>query len=950
MDLAVGPLARVELIKLADDEHAVLVGLHHIIYDGWSIAVLRQELLMAYRSYAEGLPLPLPELPIQYVDYAVWQRDRLSGEAFENLRGYWLNQLQDVPQLELPTDHPRPKVRTTRGASRRFQLSDELSRALKDLGQREQATLFMTLLAAFQVLLLRYSGQDSFAVGAPVAGRLQPGTENLIGFFANTLALRADLSGDPSFRELLHRVRETALAAYDHQEMPFGLLVQELCPRRDPGSHPVFQVMCVLQNFPLDQQDLSELELSGLAGVIRQGAADFDLSLGAHETEQGIRLSLSYRTELFDETTIERMTEHFQVLIESAADDPDRPISQLPLMTKAERKQVLVDWNNTDTDLPRSKCVPQLFEAQAEKTPDALALIDGPTQLTYQELNERVNQLAWHLQARGVGPDQPVAVRLDRSAELIVAMLAVLKAGGAYLPLDVQLPAERLQFMLENAAVDVVVTRLDLRSGLAEGPRHIVCVDANREQIASGPAVNPPCPVTSDNLAYVIYTSGSTGRPKGVMIEHRTLTPFALASAAEYEITPSDRVLQFASASFDTHVIEIFPCLVSGATLVLRTDEMLDCRRFLQRCDQWQVTAMLPPTSFWHELTLAMQAEGLKLPESIRLIAIGGEAGLPERLAKWFDCVGTGPRLINGYGPTEATCSTCFAELTPADGKRQRLPIGRPRGDFKVYVLDTRRQPVPIGVPGELYIGGDRLARGYLNQPELTAKCFVADPFVGTPNARMYRTGDLVRWRMDGQLEFIGRTDQQVKIRGFRIELGEIERALSAHPSLAEAAVLACERAPGDLQLAAYVVGRNGTPPDTNQLRIFLGEQLPEYMVPAVFVVLDAMPLTSSDKLDRRALPKPDWGRSTSDAGYVAPRTDTERKLAELWCDVLSVERVGIDDSFFEMGGNSLLVLRLVSKIRERFSVEPSMLQLFGSPTIAGLAQVIDEMRQAGVK
>jgi amino acid adenylation domain-containing protein/thioester reductase-like protein len=606
---------------------------------------------------------------------------------------------------------------------------------------------------------------------------------------------------------------------------------------------------------------------------------------------------------------------------------------------------VLADWNCTATDYPREVCMHELFERQARAAPDAVALVDGPQQCTYAELERRANQLAHELRARGAGPERLVAVRLPRSAGWAAALLGVLKAGAAYLPLDPHLPAERLRFALEDARVDCIVTLEGLAADLPPGLPHVVRLDADAGQIAERPTDAPPRTATPRNLAYVIYTSGSTGRPKGVMIEHQALVNYALAAADKYRITAADRVLQFASASYDAHVEELYPCWARGATLVLRNEEMLDCKRFLDLCDEWRLSFVTLPTAFWHELTAAMQAEKLALPATLRTLVIGGEQALPQRVAAWFECVGERVRLLNTYGPTETTVVATGTELCRDDGRQERLPIGRPLANMRAYVLDARRQPLPVGVRGELYIGGASLARGYLNSPELTAQRFVADPFAGQPGARMYNTGDAVRWRPDGQLEFLGRTDQQVKIRGFRIEPGEVERVLHEHPGVAEAAVVARERTPGNLQLAAYVCGRGGASPAAEQLRRFLAQRLPEFMIPAAFVVLDALPTTNSGKIDRRALPPPEWGVSSRAPG-AAPRTATQRQLAAIWCELLGIEAVGAEDDFFDLGGHSLLALRLMSRVREQFAVELPLVRLFTAPTLAALAESIDLTRQ----
>ncbi len=682
----------------------------------------------------------------------------------------------------------------------------------------------------------------------------------------------------------------------------------------------------------------------------RETAEDFDLALTAEEDEQGtINLRLDYRTDLFEEATATGMLGQLQTLLEGVIANPDRRISELPLLTEAESRQLLVEWNDTARDYPAGLCAHECFERQAEQTPGALALIDGPRQWTYQELDARANQLARSLQKRGLSPEQLVAVRLERSAEWVVAVLGVLKAGGAYLPLDPQLPAERLRFTLEDARVEILLTQQSLRSDLPAELRHVVCLDTDWPEIAACPADRPVRQAGREQLAYVIYTSGSTGRPKGVMIEHRALVNYTQAAIEQYGITSADRVLQFASASFDGHVEEVFPCLTRGGTLLLRNDEMLDCRKFLQRCGEWQLTFVSLPTGFWHELTRAIVADGLAVPATLRLVVIGGEQALPERVAVWFQRVDSRARLMNTYGPTETTVVATAAELGPDDGRENRVPIGRALRNTRVYVLDRGQQPVPVGVPGELHIGGESLARGYLNRPELTEERFVPDPF-GKAGARMYKTGDVVRWRNDGRLEFIGRSDQQVKIRGFRIEPGEVEQVLREHPAVADAAVVARERSPGDLHLVAYLTASEDATPVAADVRQFLRSRLPGFMVPTALVVLDRLPITPGGKVDRRALPAPDWSGAGigSEAEFIAPRTATEQQLAGIWSEVLSIERVGAHDNFFDLGGHSLLAIQVISRINRDLDLGIALRDLFEAATLKALAERVEAARQSG--
>jgi amino acid adenylation domain-containing protein len=940
IDLQKGPVLRMSVLKMSEDEHVLLAAAHHMIYDGWSLGIMARELAALYPAYRAGHPSPLPELSIQYADFAAWQRDLLQGETLNRLRTYWIEHLDGVPPLELPTDYPRPAVRTTRGDTLPCNLSPELSTAVREFCRREGVTPFMALLAAFQVLLQRYTGQDDFAIGSPVANRMRPETESLIGYFINVVVLRGDLSGDIGFRGLIERVRQVALGAFEHQELTLDRVVDAVKPARDPSRHPLFQAMFVLQNTEPPSLRSLGLEIEPFNELPAGDSAYFELTMSLEETDQGYHGSLNFNTDLFRPETATRMIQHYQTLLAAAIADPDRPLGALPLLGQDERRTLVDDWNGAHREYPQGVSIHELFESQVERTPDAVALVDGPRQWTYRELNERANRLAHYLQARGVGADHIVAVRLPRSAELIVGLWGVLKAGGAYLPLDPKLPAERLRFTLEDARVDVVLTVDQLRGDLPDGPQHVICLDTDWQQIALCPAERPVQETRDDHLAYVIYTSGSTGQPKGVMLEHRALVNYAHAVIDEYEITAADRVLQFASVSFDAHAEEIYPCLIVGGTLVLRSDDMLDCKRFLELCAEWQLTFVTLPTGFWHELTTAIATERFTVPATLRLLVIGGEAVLPDRVATWFESVGDRVRLLNTYGPTETTVVATVAELSRADSREERMPIGRPLANYRSYVLDRSLQPVPVGVRGELYVGGASLARGYLNRPELTAERFVPDPF-GPDGRRMYKTGDVVRWRRDGRLEFVGRTDHQVKIRGFRIEPGEVEQVLREYPLLADAAVVPRYRAPGDLQLVAYTVAQAGDAPTAAEMRQFLRERLPEFMIPATFMAIESMPMTTSGKMDRRALPEPDWSGATAQGEFVAPSTPLEEQLASIWSEVLSIERVGAQDDFFNLGGNSLLALRLASRVRQVFNVELPLMTLFTSPTVAALAEQI---------
>ncbi|HEX6289379.1 MAG TPA: amino acid adenylation domain-containing protein [Herpetosiphonaceae bacterium] len=994
-DLQRGPLLRATLIRLSPTEHVFLLNMHHIIFDGWSMGLMIREITTIYAARTSAAPgaapdvaALLPDLPIQYADVAVWQRDWLApgapGEVLEQQLSYWLEQLRGpLPVLQLRTDRPRPPVQTSRGAIERLLLPAELVAALNRLSQQEDASLFMTLLAAFNVLLARYSGQDDIIVGSPIANRDRFELESLMGFFVNTLLLRTDLTGNPSFRELLRRVRAVTLEAYAHQNVPFEQLVDVLRPERDPSYPPLFQVMFILQNAPMPSYNLPDLTLTPLE--YDTGTAKFDLTLALWPPIAGIDSSttnadelagtLEYNSDLFDAATIRRMLRHFEELLKVLARDPDQPIADLRFVPEDER-QLLTSWTPPQEPYADAVCLHELFARQAARTPDALAVTQfdpqrGERRLSYAELDRQSNQLAHYLRTLGVGPESRVGLLVERSPEMIVGLLGTLKAGGAYVPIDPTYPAERLAFILKDAQIGLVLTQRHLTPQLEEPmlnpPPRIVRLDADWPAISRESSAPPATEVQSTNLAYVIYTSGSTGQPKGVLTPHQAVVNYLEAVQTTYGLRADDRVLQFASLSFDASAEEIYASLTSGATLVLRTEQMLaSAASFFAICRAWDLTALSLPTAYWHELCTQLD-EQVPHPEGtrLRLVIIGGERALPERLAQWQQWAGSRLRLVNTYGPTEATIvATAWDAVSPAEQLRE-LPIGRTLRNVQGYILDQRLRLVPIGVPGELHLGGAGLARGYLNHPALTAERFVPDPFggcpQGAPGARLYKTGDLARYLPDGNIEFLGRVDRQVKIRGFRIEPGEIAAVLQQHPAVREAVVLARQDAPHagghpDARLVAYVVEHqnnearteNTTANDSGSscsvrcspqdLRHFLGARLPAYMVPSAFVPLDALPLTPSGKLDWRALPAPE-GRSTVETEYVMPSTPLEQTLAEIWRQVLHLDRVGVHDNFFDLGGQSLRLIQVQNQIRTRLQREVPLPELFRRPTIRDLAR-----------
>ncbi len=950
-DLAHGPLIRATLLQLDEDEHVLLSTIHHIAADGWSTGIFSRELGVLYETFSQDKSSPLQELPIQYADYAVWQREWLQGEVLEKQLSYWKEKLAGAPAvLELPTDRPHPFVQSYQGAKQRLTLSKSVTEGIKRLSQREGTTLFMTLLAAFQTLLMRYTSQDDIVVGTPIAGRSQAETENLIGFFVNTLALRTDLSGDPSFKELLARVKEVTLGAYTHQDVPFEKLVEELQPERSLSRTPLFQVVFALHNMPGQASELSGLKLSGLPLDI--GKSQFDLSLFAFEGAEGLSCVLEYSTDLFDAATATRMLGHFARLLEAIVADPEQRLSKLPLLSEAERHQLLVEWNDTATVYPKDKTIHQLFEAQVEERPDAVAVVFEDHQLTYRELNRRANQLAHYLQRSGVRPEVRVGIMMERSVEMVVGLLGILKAGGAYVPLDAAYPKERLAFVLEDADLPVLLTQAHLHTELPGHRAKVVCLDTEWADIARESVENPvgTTMVTADNLAYVIYTSGSTGQPKGVLVTHHNVVRLFKATEAWFNFNETDVWTLFHSYAFDFSVWELWGALAYGGRLVVvpylvsRSPEA-----FYELLRREQVTVLNQTPSAFHQLMQAEERAGAVQKLELRFIIFGGEALELQGLRSWFARHGDEqPQLVNMYGITETTVHVTYRSLTMADVERSAgSVIGRHIPDLQVYVLDGQLQPVPVGVPGELYIGGAGVARGYLNRIELTDERFIADQFSGQAEGRLYKSGDLGRYLPNGEMEYLGRIDQQVKIRGFRIELGEIEAVISRHATVREVVVTVREDVPGDKRLVAYLVAaQEQSAPSTGELRSYLKEKLPEYMVPGVFVILDALPLTPNGKVNRRALPAPDEARPELEQQYVTPRNAVEEVMAGIWAEVLKVEEIGIHDNFFDLGGHSLLATQVVSRVRTALQVELPLRALFEEPTVAGLAKRVDEARQ----
>jgi amino acid adenylation domain-containing protein len=952
-DLSRGPLLRLMLMRLTEDQYFLLLIIHHLVFDGWSTSILGRELSSLYEAYSEGRPSPLPELPIQYADFAQWQRQWLQKEVLEEHLIYWKKQLENVPTLQLPTDRPRPRVQTVGSARHYFTLFKPLAAGLRSLSNRHGVTLFMTLFAGYLTLLHRYSGQSDIVIGSPIAGRNRSELESLIGFFLNMLVLRADLSGNPTFRELLVRVREICLEAYVHQDLPFEKLVQELCPKRDLSYNPFFQVTFAIQHGPRFQLDSPGLTATNVD--VDPRTARFDLNLVVTEEESSLRAYIDYNTNLFDASTIERMAKHFQGLLEAVVADPNRPIDNFPLLTEQERHHLLVEWNDTDTDYPTDHCIHQLFETQAELAPESVAVVFEDQELTYRELNRRANRLAHYLEKLGVGPEVRVAIYMERSFEIVIGLLAVLKAGGVYVPLDPDYPKERLAFVLEDTRAAVLLTRQrlllelveaegtengDHRSPILDPRLNVVCLERDWGVIARESEENPISGATADNLAYVMYTSGSTGKPKGVCVPHRGVVRLVKSKRCA-SLTPREVFLQLAPVSFDASTFEIWGCLLSGARLVVFPPHTPSLEELGQILKRYQVTTLWLTAGFFHEM-VERNLEGLK---DIQQLLTGGDVVSLPHVRKALQEL-PGCRLINGYGPTEGTTFTCCHSIVAPRGVATSVPIGRAIDNTQAYVLDHHLNPVPIGVCGQLYIGGDGLARGYLNHPELTAVSFIPHAFSDKPGARLYKTGDLARYLPDGNIEFIGRLDQQVKIRGFRIELGEIEAVLSQHPFVQETVVIATEDVRGEKRLVGYVVARKEQTLTVTELRGFLKSKLPEQMVPSVFVFVDSLPLTPHGKVDRQALPAAAGTRPDLEKAFVAPRTPVEKALSEIWAQVLGLERVGIHDNFFELGGHSLSATQLISRVYNAFQAEVLLCSLFETPTVAGLAEILEKIPQ----
>jgi amino acid adenylation domain-containing protein len=938
-DIAKGPLLRAGLLRLDENNHVLLLTVHHIVSDGWSKGVLFHELSTLYKSFSAEELSPLPDLPIQYADFAVWQRQWLQGEILENQLSYWREQLDGaLPVLELPADRPRPAVQAYRGRRHRLQIPLSLVQTLKALSRQEKTTLFMLLLTAFKILLSRYTAQKDIIVGSPIANRNRSEIEGLIGFFINTLVLRTDLSDNPTIRELLARVREVCYGAYNHQDLPFEKLVEELQPERSLSHSPLFQVMFVLQNTPRSLPELPGLKLNTLE--VDSGTAKFDLTLNIFEEAEELSGEWEYDIDLFDTATIERMAMHYQTILEGIVTDPEQLISDVPLLTADERHLLLVEWNDTKTDYPRNKCFHQLFEEQVLTTSSKIAVEFEDEQISYNELNRKANQLAHYLRDNGVGPNVLVGLFVDRSIDMMVGLLGILKAGGAYVPLDPDYPKERLSYMLEESTSPVLITQSKFSSHLPESNAQVIFIDSGWESISQMRSENPvfeseqPRPGPED-LAYVIFTSGSTGKPKGVKIPHRAVTNFLLTMSHKPGVRADDILLAVTTLSFDIHVLELYtPLIVGGKVVIASRETAIDGRQLAEVIANSGITIMQATPSTWR-LMIAAGWQGAKQLNAF----CGGEAFPRDLVAPMLDRV---RGLWNLYGPTETTVYSTGYQLQDGDAP---ILIGRPVANTQTYVLDAELQPVPVGVPGELYIGGDGVTHGYLNRPDLTREAFIPDPFLTKSGAFLYKTGDLVKYRTDGNIDYLNRLDNQIKLRGFRIELGEIEAVISVYPAIKQTITGVKEFGPGDQRLICYYKEHEGKAIDLHALRSHLRKKLPEYMVPQHFMELEEFPLTPAGKIDRKSLIARQWQNSTQEENYTAPQDTLELQLTEIWEKVLHRTPIGTRDNFFELGGHSLLATQVISRVINTFGVNISLRSFFQAPTVADIAVMITQKK-----
>jgi amino acid adenylation domain-containing protein len=939
-NLARGPLIRATVLGMDPEDHVLTLVIHHIVSDAWSFEVLNRNLEALYHAISNGTPPDLPPLPIQYADFASWQRDSMQGNALESELSYWKRTLDGLdPLLDLPTDHPRPPTRSERGARRSVVLPPALAEQLRELGRQCGTTLFTVLLAALQTLLHRYTGREDIAVGTSVAGRSRAETEELIGFFVNTLVLRTSLSGNPTVAELLARASEVTLGAFAHQEVPFDRLVEELQPERDPSRSPLIQVMFTAVNAPRKVALGPDISTTHVEHEVR--TARFDLTLYVSECPDGLDVRMEYSTDLFRSSTIARMLEHFRMLLEQMVADSAQKISSLKLLTPFERQQLLGDWNETETTYPLDRCLHGLFEEQVHRTPEAVAVASATGQLTYRQLNRRANRLARRLREAGLGSEALIGLCLERSPDMVVGLLGILKAGGAYVPMDPTYPLSRLSFILTDTRAPVLVTTRSLLATLPPTEARVLFLDDDDLLVEDPEDDEGFASIAAPNhLAYVIYTSGSTGSPKGVLIEHRSVVNYVLGFLDRIRLDQPASFAMVQPLTVDSSVSSIYPPLLTGGCLhVISREQAIDPEAFSEYAARHPIDVLKIAPSHLAVLLTAAHPERI-LPR--RSLIIGGEASRRD-WAEGLRAIAPDCAIYNHYGPTEATVGVCTWPLEAESSTGPTLPIGRALPNVRLYVLDQNRQPQPVGVPGELYCGGSCLARGYLNLADATSEQFIQDPFHPTPDARLYRTGDLVRWQPDGNLEFLGRADHQVKIRGYRVEPGEIESALTNHPDVRDAVVVVRTQAAGDDRLVGYIVPRDGNSPKHEGLLELLRGRLPDYMVPSAFVVLPELPRTPHGKVDRGALPAPDEAlRNPADAA-VAPRNDAEERMRQVWERVLAVQSISVTDSFFLVGGHSLLAVTLLSEIEKEFGIRVPLARFFDRPTVEGLALAVSD-------
>jgi amino acid adenylation domain-containing protein len=942
-------LLRTILMRLDKDEHILLLVSHHIASDGISKAVLFRELKTFYLAHCEGTTVELPPLPIQYSDYALWQRDWMQGDVLNSHIDFWKNTLGGAPTLlELPTDNPRPASQSFEGARQFLRCPDGMLENFKALCRKEGSTLFMTMLAAFGTLLWRWSGQEDMLIGTPVSGRSRTELEPLIGYFSNSVVLRMNMSGDPTFRELLKQTKEVALAAYSHQHLPFEKLVTEMQPQRDLSYSPMYQVMFSVGEHKDLGIDLPGMEITPI--IIDRGVAKFDMTLGMTELKKDLMCNIEYCSALFEPSTMQRLANQFQNLLQGIVENPDQRISRLPMLSAEERHKIIYTWNEVEQVEPDGLLVPQMFEKQAALNPDATAVVYEDRRLTYRELNERANQLAHYLKKRGVGPEKRVVVCVERSPEMVLGVMGVMKAGGAYVPLDAMYAKERLPVIIPDSECPVVLTQTSLLARLPETNAEIITLDGDWPKIAAESKENPECELTPDTLAYVVYTSGSTGVPKGVMINHGGFAVLYHGYEHSYGIgSANDAWLLMANFSFDVFSSDLIRTLCSGSKFVICPMELLlnpEGLYGLMRRENVSCAEFVP--AVLRTLTTHLQETKQNL-DFMRILVCSSDAWSIADARATLGVCDPKLRVINAYGVTEATIDSTYMDITPEVLRGSGfVAIGKPIPNNTTYVLDRHMQPCPVGIPGVLYIGGPGVARGYLKRPELTAEKFVADPFSKAPGATLYNSGDAARYLPDGNVEFLGRVDNQVKIRGFRIELGEVEAAIAKHPAVQQVVVIARELGPGDLGLVAYVVAKPGEAMDIHDVRASIKGKLPAYMLPAAFEVLEKIPLSANRKVDRKALPAPKQKSVDVAEAFVAPRNEKEEKLAALWSEVLHFSPIGVNDNFFELGGHSLMAIQVISRVRTHFGVELPLRILFENPTVAELCVAIEAQGRNG--